>query len=255
MWNFLRRVSETWPYEDAEPQHPPRERLTSFNTTLPSALEGAFFIAAVTVRWLGDGPEDLARVRYAARDHLAQEASHYHVTAMDQLADSLNSRGTTKRSLPGTNLVITYLHVSLTASAEALDAAAAWHDAQRQSVLDHLRRQRDLRELRWLRDEIFRHPDIARMYWHIRHPTDLASLTAPVFDAIAACLTAGSSPNSSREKENLIGNLIVEFVDGLDADERGHLISQVSRVFRSFDRGDLADRLPADQAPTGRTPA
>jgi hypothetical protein len=248
MWSFLRRTSQSWTYEEMEPQFVPPDRQEHFTTSVPSVLAGASFTITVTVGWRGGAAEDSATVRDVVRDHLARKAADYSVTAMEQLADLLNSRGRTARPVPGTDLVITYLHAHVTTSAEALAAAASWEELQRQSALEGLRRQQEIHQLRWLRDEIFGQPDMARMYWHVKHPNDLSSLSADLFDDIAARLNDGSKTTSRQGGESPIGMLIAEFVKGLDADERRHLINQLGRVFRSFDRADLADRLEAGGA-------
>ncbi|MBQ0994869.1 hypothetical protein KBX08_32980, partial [Micromonospora sp. H61] len=104
-------------------------------------------------------------------------------------------------------------------------------------------RQRELRYLEFLRDEIFAKPDIARMYWHTRHPGDLQALTSSAFTDIADNLRP-TDPGPPCAEHALIG-LLGDFIGGLTEDDRSHLFRQLGIVFRSFERGDLTDQLNA----------
>ncbi len=225
----------------------------TFQATLVSALPGANFQAEVTVEWRGCEPEAEVKVRAFVWDHLARWAAPRRVTGASHLADLINARGVSEIAVPQTSLVLTHLRVRITAPAEALAVTTAWEEAERRQTLEEQRRGGELRQLRWLRDEIFGRPDLARMYWHLHHPADLRSMTDPLFDTIAAQLGSGAHVTAPPQaEEDPISVLIGKFVAGLSADERRHLIGQLDRVFRSFDRTDLASQLgdPSDRVET-----
>ncbi|MEU4780219.1 hypothetical protein [Micromonospora sp. NPDC023633] len=249
MRDLLRGLSREW--TSGNEKHPPFPSPShTFEATLTSALPGANFQAVVTVEWRGREPEAEAKVRAFAWDHLARWAAPRRVTVATHLADLINARGVTEIAVPQTSLVLTHLRVRITVPPEALAVTTAWEEAERRATLEKQRRGDELRQLRWLRDEIFGRPDIARMYWHLHHPADLRSLTDPLFDTIAAQLGGGERVTASPQvEEDPISVLIGKFVAGLSADERRHLISQLDRVFRSFDRTDLASQLgdPSDR--------
>lgn len=115
--------------------------------------------------------------------------------------------------------------------------------AQRQANADQENRRRELRHLEFLRDEIFTKPDIARMYWHTRHPGDLQALSSSAFTDIADKLRPAESKGPSANHA-LIG-LLQSFIGGLSEDDRAHLVRKLGVVFHSFERGDLADQLNA----------
>ena len=115
--------------------------------------------------------------------------------------------------------------------------------AQHQENAEQESRRRELRHLEFLRDEIFAKPDIARMYWHTRHPGDLQALTSNAFTDIADKLRP-AEPGVPCIDHALIG-LLGNFIGGLTEDDRAHLVRQLGIVFRSFERGDLADQLNA----------
>ncbi|WP_018215894.1 hypothetical protein [Salinispora vitiensis] len=249
MRNLLRGVSREW--MAGNDKHSPIPYLShAFPATLASSLPGANFQVEATVGWRGREPEAEAKVRAFAWDHLARWAASRRVTDAGHLADLINARGAAEIAVPQTSLVLTQLRVRIAVPAEALAVTAAWEEAERRATLEKQRRGDELRQLRWLRDEIFGRPDIARMYWHLHHPADLRSMADPVFDTIAAQLGGGERvPESPQVEDDPISVLIGKFVAGLSADERRHLIGQLDRVFRSFDRTDLASQLgdPSDR--------
>ncbi|MEU4770907.1 hypothetical protein [Micromonospora sp. NPDC023644] len=249
MRDLLRGISREW--TSGNEKHSPFPSPShTFEATLASALPGANFQAEVTVEWRGREPEAEAKVRAFAWDHLARWAVTRRVTVASHLADLINARGVTEIAVPQTSLVLTHLRVRITVPAEALAVTTAWEEAERRATLEKQRRGDELRQLRWLRDEIFGRPDIARMYWHLHHPADLQSLTDPLFDTIAAQLGSGERVTAPPQVEaDPISVLIGKFVAGLSADERRHLVGQLDRVFRSFDRTDLASQLgdPSDR--------
>ena len=118
---------------------------------------------------------------------------------------------------------------------------------------EKLRQEQELSHLRYLRDEIFSRPDIARMYWHINHPADLDVLTSQTFNTIAATIGQERSPMVTPEHPT--ANLNREFIDGLAPSERAHLLQRIDTVFRSFGRADLADRLPEEPISESREPS
>ncbi|GGN32914.1 hypothetical protein FHR83_001736 [Actinoplanes campanulatus] len=102
-------------------------------------------------------------------------------------------------------------------------------------------RRRELRYLEYLRDDIFTKPDIARMYWHTRHPGDLQVLSSTAFADIAGELRPAE--RIVPPANHALAELIRDFLRGLSDDELAHLVRQLGVVFRSFGRSDLADQL------------
>ncbi|MBB4958684.1 hypothetical protein [Micromonospora polyrhachis] len=219
---------------------------------IPSAVEGAHFLADITVQWRGGDNDCVDTIRRSVRELVARKATGYRVTAAAELADLLNAQGSIRRRITGTKLVITQLHVRLTASMEAQEITAAWEEAQREEAREKLRQRQELQRLRYLRDEIFGDPNIARMYWHLKHPTDISALTSSSFDEVASRLSSSTPTTRAPAGEQAIATLIGEFLAGLEGDERAHLVAQLGVVFRSFHRTDLAERLPS--APTTPPP-
>ncbi|WFE65061.1 hypothetical protein [Micromonospora sp. WMMD714] len=242
MRDLWRGISRDWTSGSEKPPPMPTPSDT-FEATLPSALPGANFQAEVTVEWRGREPEAEAKIRAFVWDHLARWAAARRVTVASHLADLINARGVTETPVPQTCLVLTRLHVRIAVPAESLAVTTAWEVAERRATLEKQRRTDELHQLRWLRDEIFARPDMARMYWHLHHPADLRSMTDATFDQIAAQLGGDERVVSPQAEEDPISVLIGKFLAGLGADERRHLIGQLDRVFRSFDRTDLAGQL------------
>lgn len=243
MRDLFRNLFRGWAYEKHE-YSLPLPMSQTFDAILASAIPGVNFHVRVTVEWRGNEPGANAKVRAFTQDYLARVAVTRRATQAGHVADLINARGVTEIPVPHTNLVITRLYVDITVSSEGLAATAAWEEAERRAVLEDQRRRDELRQLQWLRDEIFGKPDLARMYWHLRHPADLRALADPVFDTVAAQLSGGEQATTApRNAEDLVSVLISRFLADLGVDERQHLIGQLDRVFRSFDRADLANQL------------
>lgn len=125
--------------------------------------------------------------------------------------------------------------------------------ARRQVAAERDRQERDLRHLVFLRDKIFAHPDIARMYWHTLHPDDLESLSSNRFGEISEGIRPTESLSDASESP--VAELVRDFLSGLTEAEKMHLIRQLGVAFRGFRRDDLADRLEAAQQKTGQEAA
>ena len=113
--------------------------------------------------------------------------------------------------------------------------------AQRRALADQETWRRELRRLEFLRDEIFTKPDIARMYWHTQHPGDLQALSSDTFTKIANELRP--TEQSASSVDHALTGLLQNFIGGLSQEDRAHLVHRLGVVFRSFERGDLADQL------------
>ncbi|MGY3520761.1 hypothetical protein ACVMYR_31155 [Micromonospora sp. PTRAS2] len=208
------------------------------------------------VQWRGGDNGCADTVWRAVRGFLAKVSAGYRVTAVAELVDRLNAYRSVPWRIHGTELVVTLLHVRLTATAEAQTITEAWEEEQREEAREILRQQQELRQLRYLRDEIFGDPGIARMYWHVKHPTDLTVLAGNSFEDIAERLKGDAPTAAVSPQGQTIAGLMGEFLGGLDEDERSHLIDQLGVVFRSFRRPDLAERLPSGSAtPSPRSPS
>lgn len=132
-------------------------------------------------------------------------------------------------------------HVSaeLTVSPEAQRAAQEWDELQRQLAMDRLRQEVELSELAYLREHILSQPSVARAYWLKHHPNAFGDLLDDRFERIAEKL------GRSNEDPNVaIARVISDFLSDLGADQRQYLLAQLAKVFTSFERTDLAERLP-----------
>ncbi|MFC3993847.1 hypothetical protein [Actinoplanes siamensis] len=122
------------------------------------------------------------------------------------------------------------------------DVLAAYNEMQairRQAAVERLRWETDLVELEFLREQVFSRPEVARSYWlkhHLDKPGDFAAVP---FDQIAESFAADRGPDTPTRIAEIIG----DFLGRLDEGQRDYLIGQLGRVFSSYSRPDLAERL------------
>lgn len=214
----------------------------SFVADLRSVLPGVDFQArfAVTGRGpVGASPADV----YAMRQLLFRAASD--VTVHESAARAANAQNAVsatlapERQLPGRDLVLS-ASVFLNVTSEAAALAREWDRLQSDLSLGQLRQQAEWNTLEYLRTKVLSRPDVARAYWLKNHPQgSLSDLLDDRFERIAERYAeTGAGPDLS------IARLLVEFTNDLDAGQRGYLIAQLGRVFSSFGRDDLAERMP-----------
>jgi hypothetical protein len=237
-------------YEDVPPTSP-RVHEHNFRMALRTSVPEVNVQARLAVTWQGgsDRDREISDVRRFVGTIAGQVAARDSATRLETMQNDLNNYFATARTIPNTNLVLLQASVNLEATPEALQFTQEWEQIQRQIVLDRLRRSAELEHLTYLREEIFSDPAVARSYWMKHHPTSLNELLDDRFERIAERL--GQSP--ANVPEATVSRLIGLFLADLDSSERQYLLAQLSRVFTSFSRDDLAARLDALMAGTGMT--
>lgn len=214
----------------------------TFTVTLPSIIDGASFRASFTVSWHRhahhpDGGGAIVRYRLGA--WAAQRSARKSPSQYEALESELTFQ---MRSFERTQEGIWIVggSVILGVTAEAEKAGAEWDALQRQLALDRVRRQVDLAELEYLREEVFCRPKVARSLWLKRHPDSFTDVLDDRFERVAEKLGA-----TAEESDDLVtARLLVDFVQGMSLTERQYLLAQLGQVFTSFGRDDLAKRLP-----------
>lgn len=236
----------------------------TFGTRLPSVLPGADFHGRFTVSWYGRPPDydaDLGIIRRSIPEWAAKHTAKASAARMDAAQREIGAAFAQIRAIGGTHIRLAGATVILTATPQAQQMAQEWENTERQRAAGRLRRQLELDEIAYLRDEIFSHPETARCFWLKHHPGALNDLLDDRFERIAATLDGsgsgsgfGSGPDGGGDAQRDVARVVLEFLDGLTAADRGYLIDQVARVFCSFDRDDLADRLPGRTASAAGEP-
>ncbi|MGI5273108.1 hypothetical protein ACQEUU_28435 [Nonomuraea sp. CA-218870] len=108
-----------------------------------------------------------------------------------------------------------------------------------------MQQQAEVERLAIFRDTVLRDAHTARLWWLGTDPNRLIDLAnhADDIEPAVALIAPPSGTDGQRPGEAAIAELINLFLTGLDPDSRWFLIHQLSRVFGSYDRNDLALQL------------
>lgn len=128
--------------------------------------------------------------------------------------------------------------VKLTVSPEARAAAEAIQEVDRQADLTSRKRQVELEQVRYLRENIYSRPNVARSYWLYHHPDQINTMLDINFEEIAEKFT-----DVEESRSLAIARLLGDFLAKIEDVDRRHLIGQLGQVFSSYNRPDLATRL------------
>jgi len=132
------------------------------------------------------------------------------------------------------------VRVQLTVSPQALAAAKAILEIDRQAALERLKQRAELERIRYLRESVYSHPVVARSYWLYHHPDRPEELLTIKFEEIAE-----KFGDVGESRFLVIAKLIGDFLGGLEDGKRRYLLEQLGHFFSSYDRPDLAERLEA----------
>ncbi|MFI6708492.1 hypothetical protein ACIBF7_18790 [Nonomuraea sp. NPDC050478] len=111
--------------------------------------------------------------------------------------------------------------------------------------LEVMRQQAEVERLAIFRDTVLGDAHTARLWWLGTDPNRLINLAkhADDIELAVALIAPPSGTSGQRPDEAAIAELINQFLAELDPDSRWFLIRQLSRVFCSYDRNDLASQL------------
>jgi hypothetical protein len=201
------------------------------------------FHVRFTYEWSSDDDPD--RIRSQIRQRLqrwaGQKAAALNVTYAQNLENDLNAALSRTSALD--SLRIRRGSVTVWVSDEALGIGAEWDTLSHRRAVDRLRRQIELEELHFLRDEIYSHPDVARGLWLKRHPDAVNDLLDDRFERLAARFRNTGHVGDDGAAEAHVARVVSQFIDGLNDVDRSYLLTQLARVFESYGREDLGEQL------------
>lgn len=248
---WFRRMVAGWDGSAASggiqvPPAPP-VRVNRFTNELPSRDRNLPFVVSFALRWQGE-----LGVVSAAKADLCEKArsisSRYRLSQAIQLDAELQTQLDRhwRRVLEvGTHLLGG--EVEVTVAPEVQDVCAEMQAIRRRAAVERVRWETDLEDLQFLRDNIFSRPDVARSYWLNRYLDKPAEFKAVPFDEIAAAF----APAAEESQSVRITVLLEEFLSGLDDGQRQYLLGQLEKIFRAYDRPELADRVGRTEGDPG----
>jgi hypothetical protein len=225
----------------------PPVRVNRFATELRSLDRSLSFAASFALRWQGE-PGVISAVKVDLNKWAGNLSSSYCVAQASQLDAELNAqldRNWIREFEAGTRILGGEARV--TVDPEVLAAYTEMQTIKRRAAVERLRWETDLEELRFLRENVFSRPDVARSYWLNRHLDKPAEFKAVPFDEIAEAF----APAAEESLSVRITGVVEEFLSGLDDGQRRYLLGQLEKIFRSYDRPELADRVGSTEGDGG----
>jgi len=213
----------------ARPAEPaPPAQLITFSVQLPSCHPHVPFDATFQFWWQQGNDQALWSTRQKITESAGRLTARYPVTQAGNAETDINLRDTNG------------VRVALAAGPQALAAAEAILETDRQAALDRQRQLAELERIRFLRENVYARPDVARSYWLYHHPEQLNAVLSIDFDKIAE-----KFGDAGESRFLVIAKLIGDFLARLEDSHRQYMLGQLGQLFTSYDRTDLAERLEA----------
>ena len=218
--NWRSRLRNIW----VEPED--SVHMVTFDAELRSCHPHIAFDATFQI-WRRDNNQvDIWATRKRLTERAGQITARYCVTQVGNAENEVNTQ------------IGNGVCVHLTASPSARAAAEAIREIERQAALERFEQQAELERIRFLREDVYAHPNVARSYWLYRHPDQLNEMLDIDFEAIAE-----KFGEAEESRFLMIAKLIGDFLGRLDDSDRRYLVGQLGRFFSSYDRPDLANQL------------
>jgi hypothetical protein len=205
-----------------------REQPITFHAELRSCHPHIAFDATFQFWWRGSDQAAYWAERQKITELAGNVTVQYVVTQAGNAENEINTSN------------IHNTRVQLGVNPRARAAAEAMLEIDRQAALEHLRQRAELERIRYLRESIYSHPDVARRYWLYHHPDQLTAMLGIDFEEIAEKFAG-----AAESRFLVIAKLISDFFGRLEDGDRRYLVGQLGQFFSSYDRPDLAEQLEA----------
>jgi hypothetical protein len=223
---------------------------TTLQARLPSLLgEEAQFQATITMAWLPGAPIDERRQATAELrlvDVARSVARGYSVLNPDEARAAVDV-ALWDRGLTVTDAELVAVGAKIEVEPHDRRMAEDHEDLRRETALARQARWEEVERLRLLADQVLATPTLARLWWLEGKPDNLEKLVGEGKDKMFEKVAELFGAPAERPAADPIADLIRLFLQGLDPRLREQLISQLHLVFKSYERGDLADSLDSYQ--------
>ncbi|GAA4200880.1 hypothetical protein GCM10022252_54750 [Streptosporangium oxazolinicum] len=234
---------------------------TCLHALLPSDLRDASFRASIEVTWtihMDDRPTggDEAEMHDCLWDIASKAAKPFGVLQANEAQSRVNIELGRARRVFSSGSWLVHARATLSVDTETLEFARKYDSMQRETALVRERHQAQRDRLLSLREYVLADGGTARLWWLDGNAEKLSRLVemGGVFERAVDLVTQGvpgtSTPDAHHEvvsgeasRPDPAGELIRQFLSGLGPAHRELLISQVGRVFRSYEQPELATEL------------
>ncbi|MFE3455728.1 hypothetical protein ACFXJ8_43145 [Nonomuraea sp. NPDC059194] len=219
---------------------------------LPSSLPEAYFEASLQLTWTiaGDGSppnmEETHRVHRQLREVLERVTPNFSVLSEGEAQSEAEIA--VYRQARGIDRRLTSVQINLSASDEMKIYAENFEKELRQSALTEATYAMKARQARYVRDHLLADAQIARLWWLDGRPEKLPDLLkmGNNFEQVVGLVRDGmgsvKTPDEALVVERM-AEIIKDFLAPLGAQHREILLSQLSQIFGSYEREDLARNL------------
>jgi hypothetical protein len=215
-----------------------------------SLQEEVRFRARIHISWLGRAtdpktPETVALVAQLAKEATEKITSQFSVVHLREAQDALTSRLSLDEQLQIDAFLEAKLEVFLDAEPAAVEIAQRFERMRMEGAFTQA--QHLLRFQQWdeLHQEVLCVPHRARLWWLDGRSDRLEQLVAmgETFEQAAALLTPAFETARAPSPTARLTDVIDRFLGGLGPEQHQLLLQQLSRVFVSYERPDLADAI------------
>ncbi|MEV4090704.1 hypothetical protein [Streptosporangium saharense] len=213
---------------------------------LPSSSEDLFFRARIELTWsLPRGTEPAVDTETFA-DAARRAASTFSVLHREEAESMVNLKLSQVETFPRPSRVRARLHVDAEITEFARERMLRDLETERYREVQ----QAGVSRLTALRDTMLRDGPTARLWWLNSDPGKLLELArhGDEFEKAIDSVSAGRG-GGVEAAEAPVAELIRLFLADLGPEYRQYLLQQIERVFRSYERHGLADRLVAISVP------
>jgi hypothetical protein len=233
---------ERWQQRFSEFLGTPSTMSVSRHLILDSDTAGIPFRAVITVRgedreWSAFSPPDREVLFNHLRAVAERRTCRFSVVYPLEAQQDANSWLAREVLLGGAGSA----EVELFVDEAVLSAGRKILVSRHEAALVEERRRAQVKEWVALRDEVLTDPGLVRLWWLDGRSERLGELVTmgDAFDKVPILLGNASNGSTARA----ITAVLDDFLSRLTAEQRDLLVHQLGRVFRSYERGDLADGL------------
>ncbi|RCV58150.1 hypothetical protein [Marinitenerispora sediminis] len=227
-----------------------KEVKAPFTARLRSGTEGLYFTARFNLRLLPAAENGRSRAKLVNDAQQAARAAAEQVSVGYSIVDSGNAQLAVNERLlslrsPAVSAA-SWATADISAHEADIERAREIEAANHRAVIE-LRQQEDMvRQIRHLRDGVFRDGDLARLWWLMKYPEHVERL--PQVGQALDGIGSGQPTTTAESEVARVVELCFALVAGLADDSRKLLARQsidfLAHVFTACDRPDLVSRLP-----------
>jgi hypothetical protein len=209
---------------------------------LPSNLPGAMFTASIAARWMPADQGAETVFAYLGRKG-AELTSQFSVLDPDSVRDALNIWFSRLPEMPNSSIRIHHARVTVLAVPdEHRDFAQRMAAVERQANVETAGMEATRKRLTTIRELFLSDSPMARLWWSKGEPDRLLSLNGDSanFESIVDLVSDSPGEHAGLDQT---ASLIDRFLADLGPDHRQYLLTQLAKVFVSYQRPDLADEL------------